>query len=209
MKMTSAIGRPSLLKGGQVRLSSRKAFTLLELVVVLTLIGIITAIAIPSITGIKARRGARIPMQTLEEIAHEARSRAMQEGRPYQVLLTNEKIIAARFSSPYESVRQLEESLAIIEKNTPANGEAAEEANVASQAWHQIYELPEGLTITSRFWDEEQAHEVSVDQPCRWVFQPSGISRPVTVSLRMDPVVFTATFDALTAEITKEASDGL
>lgn len=225
MKMTSATGRPSPPEhpcprgqGGWSREPFGPgppfAFTLLELVVALTLVAIITAVAIPTITGLTARRAARVPMQTLEEMAQEARSRAMQEGRPYQLLLTNEKIIAARFSTPYETVRQLEESLIILEKNAPLNEDIPEKTNTeatrtAGQAWHRLYALPEGLTISTRFWDEEQARDVSVDEPCRWVFQPSGLCRPVSISLKVNPVVFTATFDAMTAEITKEVSDGL
>ena len=78
------------------------AFTLVEIVVALTIIAIIAAVAIPTVSGLNRDEKARGPIKELEEIVQEARHRAMREGETYQIVFEREGIHASPSMFPYE-----------------------------------------------------------------------------------------------------------
>src|SRR5262245_57656737 len=78
------------------------AFTLIEIVVALTMIAIIAAVAIPTRKGLDQSEKARAPIQTLSEVVQEVRQRAMRERRAYQIVFEREGIHASPAMYPYE-----------------------------------------------------------------------------------------------------------
>jgi hypothetical protein len=72
--------------------------------------------------------------------------------------------------------------------------------------WTQNYTLPEGLTYGIQYWHEAAPTALEGELVKLWVFQPTGIVSPLTVTLHHNGYVFSATFSALTADIVKESS---
>lgn len=91
----------------------RAAFTLVEIVVALTIIAVLAAVAIPVVTGLMREERERAVMTTLAEMVLEARSRAMREQRPWQIVFEREGIHACQASFPYakreDFIKHLEE----------------------------------------------------------------------------------------------------
>ena len=61
-------------------------FTLVEIIIALTIVIIIAAASIPTFKGLRAEQQALEPVQELTRMAKEARLRAMREKRPYQIV---------------------------------------------------------------------------------------------------------------------------
>ncbi len=68
------------------RSGRRGAFTLIEIVVALTVVSVIAAVAIPTLKGLNRSEQARAPVQALAELVQEVRNRAVREGRAYQIV---------------------------------------------------------------------------------------------------------------------------
>ena len=79
-----------------------KAFTLIEIVVALTIAAVIAAVAIPTVKGLGRDEAARAPMKALAAVVQEARLRAMREHRSYQIVFEHEGIHASPAMYPYE-----------------------------------------------------------------------------------------------------------
>src|SRR5688500_4533613 len=90
-----------------------RAFTLIEIVVALTIIAVLAAVAIPTIKGLNAEERAREPVKILADLVQEVRHRAMREGRSYQIVFEREGIHASRTTFPYE---KREEFLKFLEE---------------------------------------------------------------------------------------------
>jgi prepilin-type N-terminal cleavage/methylation domain-containing protein len=69
-----------------LRGSREGAFTLIEIVVALTIIAIIAAVAIPTLKGIGREERARAPVAALASLVQEVRARALRERKPYQIV---------------------------------------------------------------------------------------------------------------------------
>lgn len=68
------------------RSGRRGGFTLIEIVVALTVVAVIAAVAIPTLKGLNRSEQARAPVQALAELVQEVRNRAVREGRAYQIV---------------------------------------------------------------------------------------------------------------------------
>lgn len=79
----------------------RQAFTLIEIIVALTIIAVIAAVAIPTIKGIREEEKARQPVTAMADLVQEVRQRAMQERRPYQIVFEREGVHACADSFPF------------------------------------------------------------------------------------------------------------
>src|SRR5687768_4856640 len=82
--------------------SKASAFTLIEIVVALTVIAVAMAIAIPTLKGLDQDERTRAPLKQLAEIVQEARRHAMREGRPFQIVFEREGIHASPSMFPFE-----------------------------------------------------------------------------------------------------------
>jgi prepilin-type N-terminal cleavage/methylation domain-containing protein len=81
--------------------SGQRAFTLIEIVVALTIIAVIAAVAIPTMKGLTREEETAAPLRALAEMVQEARQKAMHERRPYQIVFEHEAIHACEFSFPH------------------------------------------------------------------------------------------------------------
>lgn len=200
-------------------------FTLVEIVIALTIVAILTAAAIPSFQGFRDEQMAREPVTALVRMAKEARLRAMQERRPYQIAFYAGGFTASRYFNPYLQLAELNEFLASAEagitgirddgfadepddatpsgRPTTALALAPPPPKVDNQ-WNETYELPNGTFYTLQFWHELQPVPIEGELVKLWVFQPSGICQPLTIEINRESVTFHIEFSALTADITRE-----
>lgn len=195
------------------------AFTLLEIVIVLTILTILVGATIPSFRGLKDEQIAREPVTALARLAKETRLRAMKEKRPYQIAFTSQGFTATRYLSPYLHAAELEEFVqTALQPDAPpvpasdANGQprassSASASQLPFQEWTSRYLLPEGSTYSLQFWHESVPSPVAGDLVKLWVFQPSGMLSPLTIRLERGNASFQTTFSALTADIVSEKSE--
>jgi prepilin-type N-terminal cleavage/methylation domain-containing protein len=209
-----------------------RGFTLIEMVLVLTLLAIVASLTIPIVSGLKEDELARKPMTELKNLAKEVRLRAMTDQRPYQIAFTSKGFTATRYLSPYMQASQIEEFLQKnqieedqkAEINGGGNGgnddkdapqEALPNPNAPNQPlppapaykeWTKQYTLPENTHYSIQFWYELNPTPIDGDTVKLWVFQPSGIVIPMTIGLDRDSSHYDASFNALTADMIKQTS---
>ncbi len=199
------------------------AFTLVEIVVAIAVMGILTALAVPAIDSVQRERIAREPVNQLYLLAREVRLRAMKEKRPYQIVFDREGFRASRFFHPYGGaeefeqlrleVQQLEVQQEMIEASA-ARGMAPEEI----EQDQSLLEVREGLQFLTEVeidpsircslmvWNEQDWISLTGGEFRRWVFQPSGMCEPLSVRMENDGAFFEVTFHPLTADIQRERS---
>jgi type II secretory pathway pseudopilin PulG len=73
--------------------------------------------------------------------------------------------------------------------------------------WTDSYTLPEGVTYSVQNWYEPSPTDMAGDMVKLWVFQPSGMTMPLTVHISRENASFDATFNSLTADIVKETDN--
>lgn len=218
--------------GGARRfLSSRignSGFTLVEVVIALTIVVIITAAAIPSFRGFRDEQLARQPVTALVRLAKEARLRAIEERRPYQVVFHSGGFTASRHFNPYLQLAELNEFIVRAEAgldgvedddiqdepDTDSGREKpatllplAPEGPQRDNQWAETYPLPRDTRYTLQFWHELEPIAVEGEVVRLWVFQPSGLCQPLTIELIRESATFHVEFGALTADITREIID--
>lgn len=208
------------------KIQKGSAFTLIELVIVLTLLAILMAAAIPSVRGLKDEQIAREPITALAKLAKETRLQAMKDKRPYQIAFTAKGYTATRYLSPYMQAGQLEAFVAKAENDIQQREEAGipdapapdstngfananptdKPAASTYKEWTQSYTLPDGVHYGTQFWYEPESSPIEGDAVKLWVFQPTGMVTPITIHMQREAATFAATFSALTADIVKESS---
>ncbi len=65
----------------------RHAFTLIEIIVAMTIIAVIAAVAIPTLKGLNEDEQRRAILVSIAEMVQTVRDRAMQERHPYEIVL--------------------------------------------------------------------------------------------------------------------------
>jgi len=207
--------------------SLRSGFSLVEIVISLTIIIVIAAGAVPMFKGLREEQMAREPIIELVRLAKEARIRAMREKRPYQVAFYQGGFVASRYFSPYLQLSELttflgEEQSGSRRLNPNSDdsdsdldagaGEAPKTALPMAPAgpklndnWEDHYDLPQDVQCSLKFWNEIQETAITGDIVKLWVFQPTGMCVPLKLHLDRQSAVFDVEFGALTADITKEA----
>jgi prepilin-type N-terminal cleavage/methylation domain-containing protein len=68
----------------------RSAFTLLELVVVMAIVAILGSLVIPSMVGLKGNTGVKAGVDAVRAKMFDARAKAMDEGVPYRLSLSDD-----------------------------------------------------------------------------------------------------------------------
>jgi len=203
-------------------------FTLVEIVIALTIVVIITAAAIPSFRGFRDEQLARQPVTALVRLAKEARLRAIEERRPYQVAFHSGGFTASRHFNPYLQLAELNEFIVRaeagfsgvqddgFEDEPDGNSGSGQPATLLPLApkgpqldnqWVESYELPDNTRYTLQFWHELQPIPIDGEVVKLWVFQPSGLCQPLTIELIRESATFLVEFGALTADITREIID--
>jgi prepilin-type N-terminal cleavage/methylation domain-containing protein len=230
--MTPTSSAPRVVRTAGLRRPSPRlhprGFTLVEIVIALTIVVIITAAAIPSFRGFRDEQIAREPVTALVRMAREARLRAMQEKRPYQIAFHAAGFTASRHFNPYLQLAELNEFIAAEEagisglRDDNLQDDPDSEVNNARPStnlplappppkldnqWNESYTLPPGTTYTLQFWHEVQPTPIEGELVKLWVFQPTGICQPLTLQLARESASFHIEFSALTADITREIID--
>lgn len=200
--------------------SRTSAFTLIEIVVSLTIIAVIAVVAIPTLKGIQRDEKAREPMMTLAGVVQEARHRAMRERRSYQIVFEPGGIHASPAMYPFEKLedflKQLEEirlpprvdemQRTGVERQEVAGGLTQSEQVVhhVEAPWTLSIPLDLGTECGVLMWGDGEWDVLDGGKMRRWVFQPAGMSNPARIRLRSEGQELEAGFDALTGELTSE-----
>jgi prepilin-type N-terminal cleavage/methylation domain-containing protein len=206
------------------------AFTLIEVVVALTILAVVAAIAIPTLKGLDADEKARAPIRELAELVQQVRQRAMREGRSYQIVFEREGIHASRALFPFDN---RDEFLKFLEElRTPPRHEGIERTTVQrtevvrehsndagpieNQAekpeeephwvppWTVTIPIAEGTECEVLMWGDGEWDLIDGGKMRRWVFQPTGMANPARIRLRSAAVELEAGFDVLTGELVGE-----
>lgn len=217
----------------RLRRPGLRGFTLIEVVVSLTIITVVLAVAIPTMKGLHRDEAARAPIKTLAEVVQEARHRALREGVPYQIVFEREGIHATPATYPYEkrdeflaeleamrtppkedAIERVVVEQAVVQREEMVNGRPLEAAPVSASEQAPLYEMPWTVTIPLErgtecevlMWGDGGWDEIEGEKLRRWVFQPGGLANPARVRLRTGEVQLEAGFDVLTgAMITERA----
>src|SRR3982751_6505543 len=118
----------------RVSLPGRSAFTLLELILVLVVLAIVVAIAVPSLRNFAEGRGAEECAGQIVNLANYARAKAISDGVVYRL---NVDVAAGRFWL----TRQLPDGISFEELGDDMG---------------QIVAVPDGVTLQ---WDESARNE--------------------------------------------------
>jgi len=213
--MTSGTGRIS---------ESSRGFTLVEIVIAITVVAILTGIAIPGIASVQRERLAREPVNRLLLLAREVRGRAMGEERPYQIVFDSQGFRASRFLRPYsgieevETIRlemaQMEEREEMIEASQERGIQLApvvapdpeEELVREGMRFFQEYAFPDEVRVSVRFWNDTEWIAMEGSEYKRWIFQPSGMCEPLRFRVEADTSFFEIEFHPLTGDVKSEKS---
>ena len=217
---------------GRARDREETGFTLIEVVVALTIIAVVVAVAIPTLKGLNEDEMARAPMKRLAELVQEARQRAMRERRPYQIVFEREGIHASPSMFPFEKreefLKFLEEMRtpprietiervvpvrAEVQRETVVNGRPVEQDGAAETTeelprWRPPWTVTIPLEIGSEcevlMWGDGEWDVIEGEKMRRWVFQPTGMANPARVRLLMRATELEGGFDVLTGELVGE-----
>jgi prepilin-type N-terminal cleavage/methylation domain-containing protein len=213
-RTTSGTGNPPAASGG---------FTLVEVIIAISIVAIMTGMAIPAIDSVQRERLAREPVNRLILLAREIRVRAMTEQRPYQIVFDGEGFRASRFFHPYggrdeaQTLRQeielLEEQDEIAEasQNRGISLETAEPDPLKDQIeegmrFLEEYSMDPSLQVSLKFWNETEWVMMAGGEFRRWIFQPSGMCEPMRFRVEADKSFFEVEFHPLTADVKSEKS---
>lgn len=221
-RMISATGRCSFEVPSTAR---RNAFTLVELVIAISVLGILTGIAVPAITSVQRERLAREPVNALLILAREVRLRAMKEQRPYQIVFDSSGFKAARFFQPYGGIEEFETLRVKLEEAareqeiieaSRARGidlnEGLQEPDLKREEierglqFYESVEFDPSLRVSLKLWDEVDWISLSGGEFRRWIFQPSGMCEPMRIRVEADDSFFEIEFHPLTADVKSERS---
>ncbi|MCB1229174.1 MAG: prepilin-type N-terminal cleavage/methylation domain-containing protein [Verrucomicrobiae bacterium] len=204
-----------------------RAFTLVEIVIALTIIGILAGVTIPTVNTIEKERAARAPVSELARMVRTVRARAMAEQVPYQIAFDERGFHAARFFNPYgesEEFDQLVRDIEVIEQqqeiidasrergidlNEGREPTAADRALATAREglkYHESYELPDGVRYSLLFWGETDWIDMQSGLFRRWVFQPTGMCQPLKIRVESDNAFFEVDFHPLTGDVKSERS---
>lgn len=70
------------------------AFTLIEIIVAMTIIAVVAAVAVPTLKGMHREEQVRAPLVALAEMVQEVRGRAIRERRPYEIVFERDGLHA-------------------------------------------------------------------------------------------------------------------
>ncbi|WP_395748780.1 Tfp pilus assembly protein FimT/FimU [Prosthecobacter sp.] len=220
-----ALRQAAFLRHVPARLT--RAFTLVEIVISLTIVAVLAAATVPMLTGYKEESMAREPVTALVGLAREARMRAMREKRPYQVAFHATGFTASRYFNPYLQLAELNEFLLAGEEE-PAVISSVEEGDKSDidsgsgatktsdlplappppkydEHWSEKYELPKEVKYAIQHWYDAEPTVIEGEIVKLWVFQPSGVCQPLKIHVEGPSSTFDVEFAALTADIVKES----
>lgn len=223
---------PSFLYEGR---ATSAAFTLVEIVIVMTIISVLIAASVPTFRGIAREREARAPIVALVELAKETRLRAIKDQRPYQIAFSAQGFTASRYFDPYLTYAELEAYVLEQQLNTAqpqsvqvssltqgkdgntntqlsVNDNAvalADEEDFSTVAeWVERRSWPANTQAKAQVWHQVDADAglLQGENLVLWVFQPSGICEPLWLTVQHSGATVQVEFGSLTADVIRESS---
>jgi len=193
-------------------------------VIAISVVAILTGLAVPAIDSVQRERLAREPVNKLILLAREVRGRAMTEQRPYQIMFDGEGFRASRFITPYggrEEAQNLRQQIELMAQRQEI-AEASKKRGIAMTAEEEVdparaqveeglqyleeYEINPELQVSLKFWNETEWVSMSGSEYRRWIFQPSGMCEPMRFKVEEDKSFFEVEFHPLTADVKSEKS---
>ncbi|MDB6136473.1 MAG: hypothetical protein JWM59_4716 [Verrucomicrobiales bacterium] len=127
-------------QGGPRSGDRRGGFTLIEIIIAMTIIAVIAAVAVPTLQGLNDGEKARAPLTALADMVQEVRGRAMREHRQYEIIFERGGIHAVPGNRDFlkrdEFLKWLEElrtppAITEYERQEPEPGPAVERVEAA------------------------------------------------------------------------------
>ncbi len=182
----------------------------------MTVMALLIAASVPSIQGVIREHQAQEPLRELAVMARTVRERALRFQQPFQIGFDATGCFASAYFQPYDQVgeyetlrseQQARELDAQLQDAAEQRfGASTEEVAAVGSDFLQRYEWPEGMRVRVRFWGDLEWEDLSGARFRRWVFQPTGIVRPLVIQFENEGVFLEATFHPMTAEIQRERS---
>ena len=152
------------------RQDPRRAFTLLEIVLVMCIVMILLAVGVPSMRGQLARHKLQSAFDRFDILAVEAQKRSVTDGEPYVLVWQKDGAIRLYPVAWDAEQRRRRE---------------------AAAAW-----LPEG---SGERYTLVRASSLTAQPAAEWTFWPSGNCEPVTVKYQGDGGTWEAAYNPLSA----------
>jgi type II secretory pathway pseudopilin PulG len=172
---------------------ANRGFTLLEICLVLFIAVLIMGLAVPVTTSLMSEQQLREPARQFELLVKTARRQAVQENRPYEILMSAggfllQPVFGAETPGPQpapETEPESEEG-----EDVPAPFEPLE------------YRLPSGVTYLVQRWGWNKAAKPAED---RWIFQGTGLCEPMIIRFQREESWLEISFNPLTASVDDES----
>ena len=174
---------------GQHRRDRRTGFTLVEIIITLSIIALLLGVTMLSVNAVSSERKLREPAENLKDFAKQARMYAIVEQRPHQVLITP------------RSIHLQASGHLLAEEFISAKGELLQDIPSIKK-----FVFDEDIRISIRRWREQNWREVKLEN---WVFEHSGICEPLSIRFDRlsDGSYLEMTFNPLTASVEEESSE--
>lgn len=164
----------------------RRAFTLMEMLVALAIVGIIISASVIGVGSLNDERNLRAPLNELRILGKRAWARSMEEQRAWQI-----KILPDRF---------------VLEPKQPVNVDDLKlfkevDNQMGRSSGVDVYKIDPEVRVEVRHWGEAEWH---TPRPDAWVFEHSGLCEPINVRFISDFATIEVSFDPLTAAVASE-----
>lgn len=165
---------------------NRRAFTLMEMLVALAIVGIIISASVIGVGSLNDERNLRAPLNELRILGKRAWARSMEEQRSWQI-----KILPDRF---------------VLEPKQPVQADDLKmfkevDAQMGRGNGLDSYKIDPEIRIEVRHWGETEWH---APRPDAWVFEHSGLCEPINVRFISEFATIEVNFDPLTAAVASE-----
>jgi|GEM_PF-446462 len=167
---------------------SRAGFTLVEIVITLSIVALLIAMALGSTITLSHTRALEEPISKVQEFAKRARNLAILEQRPYLLEITPHAV--AIFS------------LVSAGGETASVFGAAESAALKGRL--DYFDFDPDVVLTVRRW---RSGEFAPPGRQVWIFERSGLCEPLAVRAESANGFIEVTFNALDAHVEDKASE--
>jgi type II secretory pathway pseudopilin PulG len=187
-----------------------------EIIVAITIVAVIAAVAVPTMKGLRRDEKFKEPMHTLAAVVQEARHRAMRERRSYQIVFEPGGIHASPVMYPYTKLEDffaefqrmqlppVQQGVIVQSVERQLADAGAEKSPAPEPPWTVSIPVADGTECGVLMWGDGEWDVLDGGKMRRWVFQPAGMSSPARVRLRGDGGEMEAGFDPLTGELSGE-----
>lgn len=116
---------------------------MIEIVVAITILAVIAAVAVPTLRGLREEEQAREPVREIAELVQEVRQRAIQEKRAYQIVIERDGLHAVPGADTFLKRDEFLKFLEDLRTPPPATGMNRTEPERAGVARQEVQGRPE------------------------------------------------------------------